>query len=162
MAAVAGCGWHPLYAPSAAGDARDKLARIEVAIIPERSGQLLRQALQARLQQDGAALSPAFVLDTRYAVSQEGIGFTADNSFTRVRMIGTASFVLRGLAPDGPTCVSGTVRDVDGFDEEDQQFFAADLEAETVQRRLAEAIAQAITTRLAMALRAPGRVGCAV
>ena len=49
---LAGCGFEPVYMPSAGdtpGVAQRELAAIDVAIIPDRPGQLLRQALQQRL-----------------------------------------------------------------------------------------------------------------
>ncbi|MDQ2801372.1 MAG: hypothetical protein M3Y41_01300, partial [Pseudomonadota bacterium] len=46
---LAGCGFQPVYMPTAsgsAGPARRELAAVNVQIIPDRPGQLLRQALQ--------------------------------------------------------------------------------------------------------------------
>jgi LPS-assembly lipoprotein len=44
---------------------------------------------------------------------------------------------------------SGFARSVDGLNTFDQQYFAQDLEFETVQGRIAEALAERITAQLA-------------
>ena len=52
-AALSGCGFQPVYMPTASGNAgvaQRELAAIQVALIPDRPGQLLRQALQDRLE----------------------------------------------------------------------------------------------------------------
>ena len=48
---LSGCGFQPVYMPTAsgkAGVAQRELASVYVGIIPERPGQVLRQALQER------------------------------------------------------------------------------------------------------------------
>ena len=47
------------------------------------------------------------------------------------------------------TVTTGRARAVDGLNTFDQQYFAQDLETETVQRRIAEAVADQITAQLA-------------
>ena len=52
---LAGCGFQPVYMPTAtgkSGPAERDLAAIHVNLIPDRPGQELRQALQARLGSD--------------------------------------------------------------------------------------------------------------
>jgi hypothetical protein len=44
--------------------------------------------------------------------------------------------------------LSGTARSVDAFNVLDQQYFAADLSNEMVQKRIAEAVADQITLQL--------------
>ena len=163
IVAPTACGWHALLAPYRAGAsiASPLLDRVDVALIAERQGQLLRQALQAKLQR-GEQRPPDFVLQASYSVTREGIAITQETSLTRLRLIGTADYVLRSVSTGAPTCAAGTVRQVDGLDVQNQQFFAADLEAETVERRLAEAVATQIVTRLAVAARAPSGMPCEV
>lgn len=136
------------------------LGRIDVANIPERQGQLLRQALQARLPSDQAGVPPDYQLQTVYAIQTEGLAITTESAVTRLRLIATASFVLQSLQGTPRTCASGNVRAVDGLDVENQQFFASDLETETVQHRLAQAVANQIVTKLALAFSAKGGFAC--
>jgi LPS-assembly lipoprotein len=164
IAVVASCGWHPVYAPSATGKpgvAAD-LATVDVALIPERAGQLLRQALQARLQHSPDAPTPEYQLQASYAETRDSIGIQPDSSVTRVRMTGRASYTLVALGATSKTCLSGTVRDVDGYDMENEQFFASDLESETVQRRLVNNLADQIVMRIARAMASPESFACAV
>ncbi len=54
---LAGCGFRPVYAPAAggaAGPAAVGLSEINVPVIPERFGQLIRQALQDRFERGGS------------------------------------------------------------------------------------------------------------
>jgi LPS-assembly lipoprotein len=149
---LAGCGWHPMYGATDSSSPRRTLARIDVALIPERSGQLLREALQAEFEGSGQDAAPEYRLVTQYSVSQEGLGIETDSAITRYRMIGTATYVLSAVDGVPRTCASGTVRQLDGFDVANEQFFAVDLAAETVQRRLAKAVAADIATRLTLSL----------
>lgn len=162
VAVIGGCGWHPVYAPSssAPGGAAAMLGRVEVAIIGERQGQLLRQALQARLPDRSAGGAADYLLDASYAVTQDNVAIMPDSSVTRIRMIATSSFTLRSVQGQLRTCTSGTARSVDGYDMQNEQFFASDLESETASRRLAHAVADQIVLKLAMAARSAGGNSC--
>jgi LPS-assembly lipoprotein len=148
--ALPGCGFRAVYATSDAGDspAEKGLGAIAVALIPNRSGQLLRQALQARLERE-SGLPKKFDLAVAYGIAGEGISIQQDTTTTRMRYIGTAQWTLFARDPARSTVTSGTARSVDGLNTFDQQYFAQDLETETLQRRLAEALAQSITLQLA-------------
>ena len=151
LLALAGCGFHPVYAtrgataPVVAG-----LSQIDVALIPERFGQLTREALQARLEPDGAGTIHRFRLVTNLGLATDAIGVRPDSVPTHVRLIGTASWTLTSEGPTGATLAHGTARDVDGYDVIDQQYFAADLANEAVQRRIAKALASQIALQLAL------------
>jgi LPS-assembly lipoprotein len=73
-----------------------------------------------------------------------------DSSPTRIRMIGNASWTLVQQSPARATLTSGSARAFDGLNVFDQQYFALDLENETVQRRIATNIAEQIATQLAL------------
>jgi LPS-assembly lipoprotein len=155
-AAIAGilssCGFRPVYGPSRSGGpgpAQSELAAVSVALIPERAGQLLRQALQERLERGGLVAAPHYDLVVAYGVAVEAIAIQPDTSSSRTRVIGTATWKLMAQDPQHATLASGVVRHVDGFNIFNEQYFAADLESETVQRRMAEAVADQITMRLA-------------
>ena len=68
-------------------------------------------------------------------------------------MIGTATWTLIAQDPGRTRLTSGSAKAVDGINIFDTQYFAADLENEAVQRRLAEALADQITLQLAMYFR---------
>jgi LPS-assembly lipoprotein len=150
--ALLGCGFHPLYAP--AGRIPQGLAEIYVDIIPGRTGQLLRESLQERLQGTAEAPQQHYVLTVYYALSQQGIGIEANNASTRNRFVGAATWTLRKPGLTGARITSGHARTVDGNDVIVAQFFYSELNAETVNRRIGEALADQITQSLATYFRA--------
>lgn len=154
--ALASCGFEPVYMPTAsgkAGPAQRELAAINVPVIPDRPGQLLRQDLQERLASDSGATPQRYDLAVNFSISGEGIAINPDNIATRLRMIGTAQYTLRARDPALTVITSGSARAMDAFNVLDQQYFAADLENEQVQRRLASALADQIAMQLAVFFR---------
>jgi LPS-assembly lipoprotein len=152
MPLLGACGFRPVYGPGAdgaAGPAQEGLSQIAVGPLPERSGQLLRQALQDRVERDGVGKVHRYDLVVSFGVGQEGIAIQTDSSSSRTRVIGTANWRLMAQDPQRTTLTSGTARSVDGFNVIDQQYFAADLESETVTKRVAEAVADQIALQLA-------------
>ncbi len=148
--AVASCGFHPVYAVrGASSPARHELGLIDVGIIPDRSGQLLRQALQQQLTNSGESLAKRYELSVTFGIASDNVGTQQDTSFTRTRQTGLASWSLKMLDTSSTLVTSGTARALDGVNIIDQQFFEADLASEAAQRRIAEAIAGQITLQLA-------------
>ena len=153
---LSGCGFQPVYMPTAsgrAGPAARDLAAIEVNLIPDRPGQLLRQALQARFEGAGGPGPRRYDLSVAFSVAGEGIAVQPDTIATRIREIGTANWTLLAQDPARTKLSSGSARAVDAINIIDTQYFAADLENEVVQRRLAEALADQITLQLAVFFR---------
>ena len=149
---LGGCGFQPVYMPTAsnkAGPAQREMATVFVPVIPDRPGQLLRQALQRDLGSDAGA-PPAYDLRVAYGISGEGISIQTNNIATRVRMIGTASWRLIQRNPQQTVLTTGSARSVDGLNVFINQYFAADLETETVQKRIADDVSQQITNQLAV------------
>jgi len=149
---LAGCGFHPIYAPGSAGElnpVQSELAAISVGVIGERSGQLLRQALQARFERGGLGVARRYDLAVRYAQTGEGISVQPDASVTRIRVTATAAWTLlsKGLQP--VTLDSGQAHAIDGFDIINEQYFAVDMNTDSLTRRLAEAIADQMTLQVA-------------
>lgn len=151
-ALLGGCGFSPLYAPASRGGdgpAARGLSEISVAVIPDRPGQLLRQALQARFYGAGTSRARLYELKTSFGLNSDTVAIRQDNTATRSRLIGTAAWTLTASDPRLGTVASGTARVVDGFNIFDQQYFSADLASEAAQRRIAEAVADRVTLQLA-------------
>lgn len=147
---LAGCGFHPLYGPlTKGGTIGPELASIYVAVMAERPGQLLRQALQQRLEGAGSGIAKQYELTGGLAISAEAIGIQQDTSTTRVRINASAGWGLRKLDPQQTLLTSGTARATDGYNVNNQQYFAADLEQSATYRRLADTIADQITLEIA-------------
>jgi LPS-assembly lipoprotein len=154
--ALGGCGFEPVYMPTAsghAGPAQRELAAISVSLIPDRPGQLLRQDLQERLASDSGATPLRYDLSVTFRISGEGIGILQTDAATRIRLTGTARWTLKGRDPAQTQITSGSAHAIDAFNVLDQQYFAADLENEQVQKRLASAMADQIAMQLAVFFR---------
>jgi len=150
--ALSGCGFQPVYMPTASGNAgvaQRELAAIRVNLIPDRPGQEMRQALQQRLEMAGGTAPHLYDLAVSFGVSGEGLAIQPDSIATRIRLIGTASWTLIAQDPGRTTLSSGSARAVDGLNIFDTQYFEADLTNDAVTRRLAEALADQITLQLA-------------
>lgn len=148
---TAACGFRPVYLPAGpgeAGDASRELAAISVDLMPERSGQLMRQALQERLERGGSEARRYTLLAT-LGIGGEGIGVLANNSVTRVRLIGSSTWYLRRDDPAKTLIATGSARSVESFNVLNQQFFYADLSNDVAQKRLTEGLADQITLQIA-------------
>jgi LPS-assembly lipoprotein len=146
---LTGCGFRPVYGTrGSATGAQRELGTIDVALIPERGGQLLRQALQQRFDR-GDGIAKRYTLTVSYGVAGDSIGVQQDSTTTRNRLSGTGTWYLKQLNPAQTLLASGVARALDGVNVIDQQYFAADLEGETAGRRIAEAIADQITLQIA-------------
>ncbi len=150
-AALAGCGFRPLYMPAssgAPGPAAAEMAAIYVPVAAERPGQLLRQELQQRFEGTGTGTAKRYELVAYISVSADPIAIQRDSSSSRVRLVGSAPWALRVLSLDHAVLAQGTSRILDGYNILNQQYFAADLESEVVIRRVAAALADQITTQV--------------
>ena len=146
---LAGCGFHPVYGSrGVSGGSQRELAAIDVALLPDRTGQLLRQALQQRFDR-GEAVAKQYTLSVSYGIAGEGISVEQDSSVTRIRLVGQATWFLKALDPAQTLVTSGSARSLDGVNVLDQQYFEQDLATETAQRRLAENVADQITLQIA-------------
>jgi LPS-assembly lipoprotein len=155
-AALSGCGFQPVYMPAASGadgSAQRELAAIQVALISDRPGQLLRQALQDRLEMGGSGGARRYDLTVAYWIAAEGIAVQSDNTATRIRETGNASWTLAAQDSGRTRLTSGFAKAIDALNIFDTQYFAADLENEALQKRIAEALADQITMQLAVYFR---------
>lgn len=149
---LTGCGFHPAYMPTATGEAgaaqRD-MAAVFVETIGERSGQLLRQALQERFERAGTGVQRRYSLSVGYGISGEGIAVSPDSLVTRTRIIGDANWYLVAQDPARTRLAVGHARSVDGYNILNQQYFFADLSNEASQKRLADSLADQIAIQVA-------------
>jgi len=98
---LGGCGFRPLYAPGTGGvdsAVARELAAVEVPVMAERSGQLMRQALQDRLERFNLSVAKKYDLIAPYQLfgAIEGIQPTTDPS--RVRFTGVTNWYLHSGA----------------------------------------------------------------
>jgi LPS-assembly lipoprotein len=148
VAVTAGCGFHPLYGVHAPSG--PELASIYVDLIPNRNGQLLRQALQARFEGTDSNVPKRYTLTVAYYEATQGVGVQENNFTTRNRSVGNATWILHPANNASDKLAFGVVRSVDGYNIIDEQFFYQDLSEDAVEHRLAEALADQIKLGLAL------------
>ena len=159
------CSPHPLYAPDAFGNGdpqavsvQAQLREVQVALLPDRTGQLLREALQSRLEAGETPEFTRYNLAVTFGIAQIGLGIQNDSSITYIRFIATAPWSL--TEQDSATTrvlVSNTAQAADDLNTFDNAPFGQELETGTVEARLANAIADQIVVRLAHYFTASGR-----
>jgi LPS-assembly lipoprotein len=155
---LSGCGFRPLYGQGGSLGANSpvsaQLGAIEVAVISDRSGQLLRRALRERLGTGGQA-SPRYTLTTSLQLDSEPEGYRADGLPTRQRFTATANWYLSTNEVPPKMVLNGTERTFDAFNIPDNQFFAGDVSRDAMTIRLVQQLADDIVTRLAVRLQEP-------
>jgi LPS-assembly lipoprotein len=94
---LAGCGFQPLYGEGPAGPADERFAEIRVGVIPERSGQILRNFLIQRLNPGGRPADPAYTLAVSLRERQQQLAITQEDVAERANLLVTARYALRDL-----------------------------------------------------------------
>ncbi len=149
---TAACGFRPVYGGGA--PVRADMAAVEIALIADRPGQLLRNALLDRLSPKGAAQSPRHVLVVELSESKQNLAIRRDDSATRANLILTAHFSLRERQ-SSEVVLEGSSRSFNSYNISTYEF--ATLTAETdARRRATRELADDIATHLALYFDAGG------
>ncbi len=129
-------------------------ASVKVGLILERQGQLMRRRLEQGLAPTGRGVVTAkYDLRVGLAYGLELQGFRRDGFPSRVRFSATANWLLFDLGAPPREITRGTERAFDAYDIPENQFFAADVARDTMERQLVEALAQQILEKLAIHFR---------
>ena len=97
---VSGCGFRPLYGRSSFGEVDTELARVKVAVIPDRVGQQLHNYLLDRINRKGRPEKPLYLLSVDAEIEKVRQAFEPDETATRVMLVFTANFQLRETATE--------------------------------------------------------------
>lgn len=154
LLALSGCGFSPLYGGARGQAANAALETVQVQNIPDRTGQILRQTLQQQLYTGGQPTRELYTLSVSYSIAQTGEGIQADSSTTRTRFNANAAWKLSPIGNPSVTLISGNATAMDALNIIDQQYFASNLETDTVNQQLANEIAGQITVQLSAWFRA--------
>ena len=153
---LTGCGFRPVYAPSgpggglaAEGGAAGDLAAVEVLPMYERPGQLLREALLARLRSEPGK-PRRYELTAGFGITGEAVGILNLTQATRARLVGTVAWTLTARDSAKTRLTEGSERIVDGIDIFGAQLFGVDLDFEAAQRRMAMLLADKVVLALAV------------
>ena len=146
---LAACGFQPLYGDSAAfGPVAEELALINVAVIPNRSGQVLRGFLIQRLNPSGRPASPAYTLEVGIAETITDLGIQRDDTATRSNLRIVATYTLTS-AEDGQAVYLGTQQVITSFNILDDQY-ATIVAERSAQRGALRELSDNIRTDLAL------------
>jgi LPS-assembly lipoprotein len=146
---LSACGLSPVYSGGSQGVAA-QLGTITVAPIPDRSGYLVRNALQARLGKPGDAA--AYRLEVELDDQIEGFGIRGDDSITRERRTLRARYRL--VSVDGArTFLDATARADAGVDVVRSSNLAVVAAENSQLERLSDEIARQIAARIAVLMK---------
>ena len=152
-AALASCGFRPLYGEGAAGSS-ETLARIEVAHIEDRPGQRLRILLRERLTPEGPPAQPLYTLHVEISESIAQLAVRADDSATRANLTVVARYSLAAADAAAPPLHSATVSSTNSYNRLRSQYATLAAESDARERALRQ-IAEEIRLRVAAALGNP-------
>ena len=146
----AGCGFRPLYATGPEGEpaAAAQLAEVEIGIIPDRDGQMLRNFLIERINPDGRNTAGRYQLAVAIIERQQELGIEKDATATRANMIVIANFELRQAGAELPL-TRQRVASITSFNILDDQFATLSAEQDARRRALRQ-ISDDIRTQLAL------------
>lgn len=149
--ALAACGFQPLYGDRGVRSvSSSELAAVQIDIIRNREGQMLRNELLDRFQPAGGAAKPLYGLSVGLQMSRVALGISTDEIASRVNLIMSASYVVRDVAT-GAVLFSGQGRSIDSFDVLDSDFATTSAEADATRRAIYD-LSEQITTRVALGL----------
>jgi LPS-assembly lipoprotein len=136
---LAACGFEPLYGerPGAPNAAVAAMAETRIALIADRSGQELRNALLDRLTPRGQPARPRYELEVGLTERRDNLGISRDDTATYARLTLTASYRLREIA-SGRVVTSGQSRWTNGFTVVASHFANLTSEADARSRGLRE------------------------
>jgi LPS-assembly lipoprotein len=149
LAALSGCGLHPLYAGGGSGAVAQGLAAVEVAPIEGKDGWLMRNALRDKLGE--ASGQARYRLDVRLDDRLEGLGLLTDDTIGRERRTLRARYQLVDNAT-GTILLDATDGSDAGIDVVSSEYATIAAE-QTALENLTRDVADRIVTRLALALR---------
>ena len=149
---AAACGFQPLYAERESDPGiRAALAEVEVAPIPDRLGQVVRNDLQDRLTPYGAPASGAYRLVVSLNATKEGYGFRGDEAVTREAVRLEAPFQLVDQAT-GEVLLADTVSATASYDVVQSDFATLSAERDA-ERRTADEVGAVIAARVGLYFR---------
>lgn len=150
LLAAAGCGFKPLYGVVPGSVAHETMAAVDIGLINDRSGQVLRNGLLTRMQPLGPAEQLTYVLDVDLGESAVGLAVERDETATRTNLTITAQVALTELAT-GEVVYVDTVRSYASYDVLDAEYATLGAERDARERALLE-LADRISTSVALFL----------
>ena len=157
--AAAGCGFQPIHGQRSEASSA-ALASIDIGLIADRTGQMLRNRLLQQMQPRGGTTPARFGLAVTLSESLQDLAIRKDETATRANLIMTARFSVTSRA-DGKGLFNDSVQSANSYNILTSDF--ATLSArEDARRRAVQQLATGIKQRLSVWLvqtggRAPQR-----
>ena len=126
----------------------DRLARVEIANIPDRSGQKMRNLLIDRLYHDHRPVKPEYRLDVLLDAGGQTLAVQKDATASRGQWTATATYRLVHIAT-GKVVFTGSSRALPGYNISYYQW-ASQVSEESALDRGIEYVADEISARVAL------------
>ena len=147
VVATTGCGFKPIYGGKSGGALTSDLSSINIAPIKNRTGQLLRNALEQKINPLGTNQKKLYTLSVMISESKQELAVKKSEIATRANLLLTANYSLFSLKKRA-TVTSGTSQVVVGYNILAQDFATLMAEKDARQRAIKE-LSTDITNRLA-------------
>lgn len=129
------CGFQPLYAKKPVSDQSKIFAGVRVDSISGRSGQLLRSALEDKLNPHGdIPAKPMFRLSANLTTRDVAIGVARDNTVTRYNLYLTSHYTLYRISDDKPV-TSGDLSFINSYGNLTNAYFSTYISADDALAR---------------------------
>ncbi|MBP2311590.1 LPS assembly lipoprotein LptE [Azospirillum soli] len=148
--AVSGCGFQPLYGGSGPNSVAAKLEQVDIAPIPERYGQQLRNLLIDRFYTDGRPGNPRYRLDMTLTSSEQKLALQKDATAVRAQLLVNAPYRLVDNTT-GKVVFQSNARSYVSYNILEQQYAGLATVDNAYDRALLE-ISNDITSRVSMFL----------
>jgi LPS-assembly lipoprotein len=154
VAGLAGCGFRPLYGDVAGAVTAEELAAVDINLIANREGQIVRNRLLTRMQPRGPVLPARYQLDVDLRESRMGLAVQRDETATRTNITVTADVVLTDLAT-GEIGLVQSVSSYASYDTLTAEYATLSAERDARERALRD-LADRIATLVALYLQRTG------
>lgn len=153
-ALLAGCGFRPLYGEVGGAVADERLAAVDIELIADRSGQIVRNRLLTRMQPGGAVTPATHQLDVDVTQSSIGLAVQRDETATRTNITVTAHIALTDLAT-GEIALVQSISSYASYDTLPAEYATLSAERDARERALRD-LADRIATVVALYLQRTG------
>lgn len=148
---LAACGFEPLYGKRSVGAVDEDLARIQIAVIPNRIGQQVHNYLLDRINRQGRPNKPRHRLEVKLASEKVVLGVERDETATRAKLVLRADFELTDLAT-GKVVLHREARSANSYNIVDSALATRSAELDAIDRAARE-LAEEIRLMLALYFR---------
>ncbi|WP_247872095.1 LPS assembly lipoprotein LptE [Azospirillum sp. TSO35-2] len=149
--ALSGCGFQPLYGERGIGaGAAERLNDVEIASIPNREGQKLRNLLIDRFYPSARPSNPRYRLDVSVTAVEQKLALQKDATAVRAQLLVNAPYRLIDTQT-GAVVFQSSSRSMISYNTLEQHYAAIVTQQNAYDRALDD-ISNDITTRVAMHL----------